>query len=155
MLALCNAKVDYFDLVIDRQHDIVGFDVPMGYVVSMGVIQCLRTPLRYTDDVVHRKQFIGFAVWRESSETLHVFHGNVGSSLEVSGVVNTENIWMIECADDLGLIQKTLLRYITAELDLARREYFDRYLTVDDRIVAHVDGSHATATGDAQDRVLT
>ena len=89
MLALCDAKVNYFDVVIDCQHDIVGLDVPMGYVVSMGVIQCLRTPLHDADDVFHRKQRIRFAVWPESPKTLHVFHGNVGSSLEVSGVVNS------------------------------------------------------------------
>ena len=48
-----------------------------------------------------------------------------------------------------------LLRYFTAKFDFARRVYFDSHLSVDDRIVTPVDRSHATTTGDAQDRVLT
>ena len=155
MLALRNAKIDNFNVVIDRQHNIVGLDVPMGYVVSMGVIQCLRTPLHYADDVVHRKQLIRFAVWPESPETLHVFHCDVGPSLEISGVVNTQNVRVIERANDLSLVQEHLLRYFTAKLDFARRVYLYGYLTDDDRIVAHVNGPHATTTGNAQDRVLT
>ena len=91
----------------------------------------------------------------QGAKTLYILHGNVRPSLEVSGVVNAQNIRVIERSNDLGLIQKHFLRHFAAKLDFARRVYLDRHLTIDDGIVTPVDSSHATTPGNAEDRVLT
>ena len=155
MLVLCNAEIDNVDLIVDRQHDAVGLDVPMGYVVAMGVVQYLRTLLHKSDDAFRREQLIRLATWPESPKILHVFHGKVRPSFVVTDVVNTQNVRMTDRVNDLGFVQKHSLRHITAKLDCARCIYLDGDLAIDDRIVIHVDGSHAAATGNAQDRVLT
>ncbi len=125
-----------------RQHDVTGLDVPVNDALAVRVAEAISHFPRQSPGFVDRKLTLavdpiaqGFA--------LHVWHHVIQKAVRFAGVVEREDVRVLEPSGRLDLAQETLGAQRGRQL---RAQDFDRHLAAVFEVFGEIDHGHPATT---------
>src|SRR6187549_2340353 len=130
-----DAEVDDAHVRILREHDVGWLDVAVNDATRMSVVQRLGALEHDFDHVIDAQQVVGAAIRRQRARAMHVLGDDVAAAVFFAGVVDRQDVRMLQHADHVRFREEHLAR------DLGALVARIRILVVDlDRDVATVIG---------------
>jgi len=91
----------------------------------MRVVQRLGALEHDLHDIVEPQQIIGAAVGGQSTRAMHVLGDDVAAAVFLAGIVDRQDVRMLQHADHVRFGQKHLARNLVALLIIARLDMVD------------------------------
>jgi hypothetical protein len=119
-------------------------------------VQRLRALEDDLHDIIDAQQVVGAAVRRQRARTMHVFADDVAVTVFLAGIVDRQDVGMLQHPDQVRLGEEHLARDARAVLIAAGVDVvdLDRNVTPVVGIVREVDRTGAAATNFLDDHVL-
>ena len=151
-----DAEVDDAHVAVLREHDVGGLDVAMDHAARVRVVQRLGALEHDFDGIVDAQQVVGAAVGGQRARAVHVLGDDVAVAVLLAGVVDRQDVRVLQHADQVRFRQEHLARDARAFLVAAGVHVvdLDRDVASVVRVVREIDDPGAAASDFLDDRVL-
>ena len=151
-----DAEVDDAHVAVGREHDVRGLDVAMNHAARVRVVQRLGALEHDFDHIIEAQQVVGAAVGRQRARAVHVLGDDVAVAVLFAGIVDRQDVRMVQHADHVRFGQEHLARDARALVIAAGIDVVDLDGDVASvvRIVRQVDDAGAAAADFIDDEVL-
>ena len=151
-----DAKIDDAHVAVLREHDVRGLDVAVNHATRVRVVQRLGALEHQLDDVVDAQQVVGAAVGGQGARAVHVLGDDVAVPILFTGVVDRQDVRVVQHAHHVRLGQEHLARDARALLVAGHVQAvdLDGHVAAVVRIVREIHGAGAAATDFVDDEVL-
>jgi hypothetical protein len=151
-----DAEIDDAHVAVEREHDVARFDVAMDHAAAVRVVQRSSRLVDQLHDIIDAQQIVRSAVRGESARSVHVLGHDVAVSVFLAGVVDRQDVRMLQHAYHVRLGEKhlacdPLAAFIAAGIDVVD---FDRDVASVIWIVREVDDAGAAPADLVDDHVL-
>ncbi len=135
-----DAKIDDAHVVVLREHDVRWLDVAVDHAARVRVVQRLGAFVHDADHVIEPQQIVGTAIGRQRARTVHVFHHHVAMAILFTGIVDGQDVRMLQHAHHVGLGQEHLARHARTLAFTVRGHvvHLDGHVATVERIVREI-----------------